>query len=188
MRIDALVTANEQLQKSMKSTESKNSDKLDAAITRNKWLDGQLLNAQKSIMEVASKTKTMREAYSSEADEAKALEVRLTKEVMTLRTKVESLEIQLKHKQKEVEDLEEDLELNREEAQKVVSELRAEVQNLQAEKVALAEDREALQTDQMSLKSQVLQQDDCVKQLRRERDEFINRDSELKKDLNSWWL
>jgi hypothetical protein len=48
MRIDALALANEQLQNTMKTIESQHFKKLDAAMNRNKWLDGQLVSSKKA--------------------------------------------------------------------------------------------------------------------------------------------
>ena len=143
-KIDALSTANEQLQRDLETIESQNSKKLDAAMNRNKWLDGQLVKAQEAIMDLASKAKSLRQAHSEDLDEANEREVRLTKEVMTQRAQMQTVEAKLAQKDKEFEELEEDLEAIRQEAQSMIENLRSQVESLKSRNDELSRELESL--------------------------------------------
>jgi chromosome segregation ATPase len=185
MRIDALALANEQLQNTMKTIESQNFKKLDAAMNRNKWLDGQLVKAQKAIMDLASKTKSLRQALSSDLDESNEREIRMTKEVMTQRAQAQAVEVKLKERDKEFEELEEDLEAIRQEAQNMIEDLRSQVEALKSRTDELIAERDAVQTERESLETSLVEQTDSVEELRRETESYHERDEQLKKDVGS---
>ena len=109
-------------------------------MTRTKWLDGQLGKAQQTIVDLARKTKSMRQTHTTEIEQARKGETRMTKEVMILRAKYEKLRGKSSRQEKELSRIEEDMEANESEARNVIEKLHNEVKNLQSRIVILEGD------------------------------------------------
>ena len=136
-RVDVLVKASEELQKTLVRMEERHAKEMKGALEEKKWVEDKLAGAQKSILDVSSKTKSMRANFTSEIDELQEGEKRLTKEVMTLRSSLAECK-------QEISDLEEDLDYNRQEAKTVVEDLRAREARLNEENIRLTNELKSL--------------------------------------------
>jgi chromosome segregation ATPase len=180
IEIDALVLANDELQKSMHSRSVGFSEKLEAAFNRNALLEARLEVVDGGIVDFEAQIEKMEESREWEIEAAARREEELSENVEACKSRTEALEIEARHQREELEKSLTHLKTDIEGARDTMEKLRGRGSALESEK-------EQLIDECGSLKEEVLQVKREMEEVRQERDGFTERDDRLKKDIGSLW-